>query len=79
MAYQEKLILQLLCKYAEMVNAQFNDLDHRLQIAEMTLAEHPDVFQTYQHTLRAMPKREFPPGLPRQLEAVKQAVDRLPD
>jgi hypothetical protein len=74
----QKLMLQMICKYAEMVNAQIADLLYRVKIAETTFQASPPLLQAYNEAVRHTP-RPMLPGLPRQLAALQQEVARLPD
>ena len=78
MAKEQKEILRMFLRYAEMVNAQFGEMDYRLRILEAAMAADPHL-PTYNQAVRDAKRREFPLGLPRHLSAIRDAVEMLPD
>lgn len=79
MSNQEKLVLRLLAKYAEMVNAQFTELDHRIRVLETS--SDPERLKTGDYNIPIVDAKRpaFPPVLPRQLQAILEAIEKLPD
>ena len=61
MAKEQKEILRMFVRYAEMVNAQFGEMDYRIRILEAAMATDPHL-TTYNHAVRNAKRREFPPG-----------------
>jgi hypothetical protein len=74
----EKEMLLMICKYAEMVNARIGELFYRVKIAEATLQANPQFLQAYKEAVGET-SQPLLLGLPRQLAALQQAVERLPD
>jgi hypothetical protein len=65
-------------RYAEMVNAQFGEMDYRVRILETAMAADPHL-ATFNQAVRDAKRREFPLGLPRQVSAIREVVEMLPD
>jgi hypothetical protein len=76
MPSQQKMILQMLCKYAEIVNLQFDDVLHRLKVAENCLQTNPDLLAAYKKAATDT-KRVSPPGLHTQLSALRSEVEKM--
>ena len=78
MSRQEKDALRMVITYAEMVNGLFADLTHRVRILEGVMLKNPQLVAEFQQSAKET-KRADIPGLPRQLSALRQVVERLPE
>jgi hypothetical protein len=79
MANVEKEILRQLCKYAEMVNVEFTELEYRIRILQATIMSKPEFQTPYNLAVAETKERTHPQGLGKQLSAVQQAIERLPN
>jgi hypothetical protein len=68
MAKEQKEILRMFLRYAEMVNAQFGEMDYRLRILEAAMAADPHL-TTYSQAVRDAKRREFPLAIARSATA----------
>ena len=78
MPLSEKEVLLTLHKYAEMLNAQLSEVLHRLRIVEEAMLKHPQLRPTYLQAAKDTKPGDLP-GLPQQLSAFREAIERLPE
>jgi len=78
MPQNQKLLLEILGKYCVMVNAQLEQILYRLKVAETAIQSRPDLVVAYTEAT-AHTKRQELPGLPRQLLAFLEEVQKIPD
>ena len=78
MPHSEKEVLLTLHKYAEMLNAHLAESLHRLRILEEVMLKHPQLFPTFQQAAKDTKPGDLP-GLPQQLSAFREAIERLPE
>ena len=71
-----QLSMQILAKYCEMLNAQLADILHRLRVAETALQSSPHLQEAYNKAVKDT-QRTMLPGLPRQLQALQQTIDKI--
>jgi hypothetical protein len=73
----EKDVLQMFVKYAEMVNANIQQLDSRIAAIELALQQSPELLPRFLQAAQEVGGGKELPGLPRQLEALRQALARI--
>lgn len=77
MPESSKNVFLLFVKYAEMVNTHISDLTYRVAVAEATLQAN-QLLEAYNSAKRHTKPIESP-GPARQLDAIRQAIGRLPE
>jgi hypothetical protein len=78
MANQTKELLRGIAKYAEIVNAHLKDFHERLELIEATIRKRPELVAAYNTSLSEK-RKVFSPGPNVQLQAIQQAIERIPN
>lgn len=76
MDIHEQLAMQILAKYLDMLNPQLSDILHRLRVIEAALQSNPDLQVAYNKAVKDTQRSQLP-GLPRQLQAFQQTIEKI--